>query len=175
MTLESGVLAPHFTLLGIDGREYGLPRDQRDRPLLIAFFRVKCATCDLAYPYLNKLRDTYLYGWQMWSVCQDEADKAREYAERFNLSHPVLLDVAGLEVSKLYDPPSTPSLYLVAPDGRIEVTSEGFAKEDVNDIARRIAGYVGTAPVEIATEDDGNPALKPGCMARQRFPQRPPR
>jgi peroxiredoxin len=175
VTLETGVLAPHFTLLGLDGREYGLPRGQDNQPLLLAFFRVKCATCDLAYPYLNKLRDTYPDGWQLWSVCQDEPDRASDYAERFAIKHPVLLDAAGLAVSKLYDPPSTPSLYLVAPNGRIEFTSEGFAKEDLNTIARRIAEYVGSVIVEIASEADGHPAMKPGCMARQRLPQRPAR
>ncbi|HUF53590.1 MAG TPA: TlpA disulfide reductase family protein [Dehalococcoidia bacterium] len=175
MTLDHGILAPHFTLLGLDGREYAIPRDQRSQPLLIAFFRVKCATCDVAYPYLNKLRETYPEGWQLWSVCQDEPARAAEYAERFAISHPVLLDATGLAVSKLYDPASTPTLYLVAPNGRLDMSSEGFAKEDLNAIARRIAEYVGSVPVEIASEVDGNPAMKPGCMARQRFPQRPAR
>jgi peroxiredoxin len=175
MTLETGVMAPHFDLLGLDGREYALPRDLGDEPLLLAFFRVKCATCDLAYPYINKLRATYPEGWKLWSVCQDEPERAAEYRERFGLEHPVLLDASGLVVSKLYDPPSTPSLYLIAPNGRIDVASEGFAKEDINAIGRRIAEYVGSVVVEIASEVDGNPAMKPGCMARQRFPQRPSR
>ncbi len=172
MDLEPGALAPHFTLLGIDGREYALPGDRGDDPLLLAFFRVKCATCDVAYPYINRLKDAYPEGWRLWSICQDDPQRAAEYAARFSLAHPVLLDAPELEASRLYAPPSTPALYLVGRDGRIEMTSEGFAKEDLNEISRRIAGLVGADAAEIAPAEDGNPALKPGCMARQRMPRR---
>jgi hypothetical protein len=116
------------------------------------------------------LREAYPAGWQLWSVCQDEPERAAAYRERFHLAHPVLLDAAGLAVSLLYDPPSTPSLYLVGVDGRIEYTSEGFAKDDLNELSRRIAAAVGVEAVEVAPTDDGAPAMKPGCMARQRFP-----
>ncbi len=172
MDLEPGALAPHFTLLSLDGREYSLPGDRDGEPLLLAFFRARCATCDVAYPYINRLKEAYPDGWQLWSVCQDDPDRAKDYAGRFALNHPVLLDGAELEVSRLYDPPSTPALYLVDRDGRVELTSEGFAKEDLNEIGRRIAGLVSAEAVEVAPADDGNPALKPGCMARQRMPRR---
>ena len=172
MNLEPGALAPHFTLLGLDGKEYSLPNDRGDEPLLLAFFRVKCATCDVAYPYINRLKEAFPDGWQLWSVCQDDAERAAEYAGRFVLDHPVLLDGAELEVSRLYDPPSTPALYLIGRDGRIECTSEGFAKDDLNEIGRRIADLTGGEAAEVAPSDDGNPALKPGCMARQRMPSR---
>ena len=172
MDLEIGALAPHFTLLGLDGREYSLPRDRGDDALVIAFFRVSCVTCDVAYPYINRLRETYADGWQLWSVCQDEPGRAQEYAKRLALNHPVLLDAAALEVSYLYDPPSTPALYLVGRDGRLEYTTEGFAKEDLNELSRRIAEIAGAQAVEIAPKDDGAPALKPGCLARQKLPRR---
>jgi peroxiredoxin len=172
MDLEIGALAPHFTLLGLDGREYSLPGDRGGDALLLAFFRVNCATCDVAYPYINRLRKTYADGWQLWSVCQDETARAAEYARRFSLDHPVLLDAAALEVSYLYDPPSTPSLYLVGRDGRIAYITEGFAKDDLNELSRRLAEIAGAQAVEIAPPDDGAPALKPGCLARQKLPRR---
>ena len=127
-----------------------------------------------AHPDNNRLKDTDSVGWQLWSVCQDDPRRAASYAEKFALAHPVLLDGAELEVSRLYDPPSTPALYLIGGDGRIEFTSEGFAKDDLNEIGRRIADLAGSKAVDIAVADDGNPALKPGCMARQRMPRRRP-
>ncbi|MEX0682693.1 MAG: TlpA disulfide reductase family protein [Dehalococcoidia bacterium] len=170
MQIDSGQLAPHFTLLGLDGQEYSLPRDLNAEPLVVVFLRVKCATCDVAFPYFNRLRETCAEGWQMWAVCQDEPAAAAAYRDRFGITYPVLLDAEGLDVSKLYDPPSTPTFYLVGPDGRIEYSSEGFAKEDINELSVRIAAYLGVEPVQVAPADDGNPAMKPGCMARQRFP-----
>jgi len=170
--LETGALASHFTLLGLDGRDYSLPGDLSGQPAVLAFFRVKCDTCDLAFPYVNRLREAYPDGWTLWAISQDDVERTAEYAGRFGLSYPVLNDSAGLEVSRLYDPPSTPTLFLVGTDGRIEYTSTGFAKADLNELSRRIAAHVGATAVEVAGEGDGEPAMKPGCMARQLFPVR---
>jgi peroxiredoxin len=174
-TIETGALAPHFTLLGLDGSEYSLPGDTQGKPTLLVFFRASCSTCDLAYPYVNRLREAYPGGRNLWSIAQDETPRTREYSERFGLAHPVLIDAPALDVSILYDPPSTPSFFLVDASGRIDFYLEGFDKVDLNEISRRIAVAVGAEPVEIAPEDDGNPPMKPGCMARQQMPIRRPR
>jgi len=170
--IPSGALAPHFTLLGLDGREYTLPGGLEAEPMLIVFFRVSCNTCDLAFPYINRLQKQYPAGWKLWAVSQDDPKRTDDYREKFAIEAPVLLDAPALHVSELYDPPSTPALFLVTPDGRVDFTLEGFDKADLNEISRRIAAFVGAAPVEIAAEDDGNPAMRPGCMARHLMPRR---
>jgi len=62
--LETGALAPHFTLLGVDGKEYSLPKDAGGEPTLLVFFKTTCGTCDTAFPYVNRLRETYPEGWR---------------------------------------------------------------------------------------------------------------
>lgn len=173
--IEAGALAPHFTLLGLDGREYSLPRDSGSTPTLIVFLRVSCNTCDLAFPYVNRLRETYPEGWNLWAISQDETPKTQAYADRFALTYPVLIDAPALDASLLYDPPSTPAFFLIGQAGRVDFTLEGFDKVDLNEISRRIAVMIGDDPVEIASADDGNPPMKPGCMARQLMPVRRPR
>lgn len=170
--LQSGAIASHFALLGLDGREYTLPGDLESQPAVIVFFRTGCPTCDIAFPYINQLREAYPEGWRLWAVSQDAPEKAGPYAEKYGLTYPVLIDAPALMVSRAYDPPSTPTLYLVGADGRVEYTSEGFAKDDLNELSRRIAAHLGAAPIEIAPADDGVPAMKPGCMARHLFPAR---
>jgi peroxiredoxin len=170
--IATGALAPHFTLLGLDGRDYSLPGDQAGQPLLLVFFRVSCNTCDVAFPYINRLRREYPDGWQLWAISQDDPQRTAAYRDRFDITAPVLIDAPALVVSLLYDPPSTPSFFLVGPNGRVDFTLEGFDKTDLNEISRRIAAYVGASPVEIAPADDGNPAMKPGCMARHLMPRR---
>jgi peroxiredoxin len=171
-SLQPGELASHFTLLGLDGREYSIPGDTAGQPLLLAFFRAGCPTCDVAFPYINRLRNAYPDGWRLWAVSQDDPARAARYASEHELDYPVLIDAPALDASILYDPPSTPTLYLIDFSGHVQYVSEGFAKTDMNELSALIASTLGAAPVEIAADGDGKPAMKPGCMARQRMPRR---
>jgi peroxiredoxin len=160
--LEVGALASHFTLLGLDGREYSVPGSLEGRPAVLVFCKTSCATCDLALPYFSRLREAYSDGWEIWAISQDPPDRSADYAKRLGLTYPVLLDAPEFVASRLYDPPATPTVFLVGRDGRVDYTTHGFAKDDINEIAARIAGYMAAAPVVIAPENDGNPAFKPG-------------
>lgn len=162
MTLESGAIVPPFTLVGIDGERYSYPRDAAGQPSLLVFFKTTCETCDMTFPYLNRLRETYPRGWALWSIAQDATQAAAEYAARHGITYPVLIDAPSYAVSRVYDPPATPTLFLVAPDGRIVYTTHGFAKDDINHLARLVAAYVGEDCVTVAPEDDGRPAFRPG-------------
>ena len=162
MILATGALASHFTLLGTDGLEHNVPRDLGGKPAVLVFFKTTCATCDLAFPYLNRLRAAYPDGWHLWAISQDPMDRTLPYAARAGIDYPVLIDASAYYASKLYDPPATPTVFVIGPDGRVEFSTYGFSKEDVNEIAGRIAGYVGAEPQVIAPPDDGRPAFKPG-------------
>ncbi len=160
--LESGALAPHFTLLGIDGREYTLPNTVQGEPALLVFFKSTCATCDLAFPYINRLREAYPDTWHLWAIAQDQPEAAAEYAERHGLNYPVLIDAPTYTVSRLYDPAATPTLFLVNGKGRVTYTTYGFSKDDFNRASRLIASLINAEPVVIASPNDGQPAFKPG-------------
>jgi peroxiredoxin len=170
--IEAGSAAPFFTLPSLDGGEFSLPGDVGGLPVLLAFFRVSCDTCDVAFPYINRLGQAYPDGCHIWAISQDTAERAAAYRDRLPITAPVLIDDPALTVSRAYDPPSTPTLLLISPDGRVEYVSEGFAKADLNEISARLAARLGVAAVEVAPADDGNPAMKPGCMARHLFPPR---
>jgi peroxiredoxin len=172
VTIDVGASAPPFTLPALDGGSLSLPGDAGRLPLLLAFFRVSCDTCDVAFPYINRLREAYPAGWRLWAVSQDTAERASVYRDRLAITCPVLIDDPALAVSRAYDPPSTPTLVLIAPDGSVEYVSEGFAKDDLNEISARLAARLGLVAVEVAPAGDGNPAMKPGCMARHLFPPR---
>ena len=160
--LETGALAPHFTLLGIDGKEYRLPNTVEGQPSLLVFFKTTCATCDLTFPYINRLSDTYPQGWHLWAIAQDPPAVAAEYATKHGISYPVLIDAPDYDVSRLYDPAATPTLFLNDGRGRTIYSTHGFAKDDLNEISRRLAQLLDTEPVIIAQADDGQPAFKPG-------------
>ena len=160
--LETGALAPHFTLLAIDGKEYQLLNSAQGQPSLLVFFKTSCATCDLAFPYINRLRETYPTGWQLWAIAQDPPAVAAEYASKHGISYPVLIDAPDYDVSRLYDPAATPTLFLNDARGRTIYTTYGFAKDDLNELSQLLAEMLNVEPVIIAQADDGKPAFKPG-------------
>ena len=163
MTLEVGALASHFALLGIDGREYSVPQSSDGRPAVLVFFKTTCATCDLAFPYINRLPEAYpSNGWHLWAISQDPPDRSVEYAASLGISYPVLLDAPAFAVSRLYDPPATPTLFLVDGRGRGAYTTHGFSKEDLNELSRLLAMEIGAEPAVIAPPGDGRPDFKPG-------------
>ncbi len=162
MILEIGALALPFALLGIDGCEYRLPKDLSHKPALLVFFKTTCGTCDLAFPYINRLREAYPDGWQLWAIAQDPLPRAREYASARAIAYPVLVDVPGYAASKLYDPPATPTLFLIDASGRVAYTSHGFSKDDLNEVSRLLAERLGVESQIVAPADDGQPAFRPG-------------
>jgi len=159
---EAGTRAAPFTLPGIDGRHYSLPQDSQDCPTLLVFFKSTCGTCDLAFPYINRLKDTYPEGWRLWAIAQDPPETAREYARRHGIGYPVLVDAPAYQVSKAYDPPATPALVLIDAAGAVAYATHGFAKDDLNELSRRIAAYTGAEARIVAPPDDGNPSFRPG-------------
>ncbi len=163
VTIEVGARAPDFSLKGTDGRTYALAEALALGPLLLAFFKTTCGTCDLAFPYINRFAEAYpAGGWSLWAVAQDPPEAAGSYAASHRMTYPVLPDVDGYPVSRAYDPPATPTLFLVDRRGRVAYTTYGFSKDDLNELSRLLAMEIGAEPAVIAPAGDGNPDFKPG-------------
>ena len=157
--LRRGDRAPPFELPDLEGRLHALDGG----PALVVFWKSTCATCHIAFPYLERLAHAYPGdGWRLLTVSQDSPAVSREFARALGLTLPVLIEGEGWPVSKQYDPEATPTLFLIGPDGTIELSSIGFDKAELNEIARRLAQRLGVGPQVIAEQDDGNPFFKPG-------------
>lgn len=163
MTIEVGTRAPDFTLRGIDGHTYALSNALKRGPVVLVFFKTTCGTCDLAVPYINRLRDAHPGdGWSLWALAQDPPAEASRYASTFGMAYPVLPDFDGYAVSKAYDPPATPTLFLIDRSGDVVQETAGFSKTDLNSLAAALAERLAAEPAVIAPAGDGNPDLKPG-------------
>lgn len=161
--LEVGERAPAFRLSDLDGREHALDQALASGPALLVFWKSDCATCDLIFPYLGNLAEAYGQdGWRLWAVSQDDVEAARAFAQKHRTRFDVLVDGEGWPVSRAFDPDATPTLFLVGADGVIEQTSVGFSKADLNEVSRRLAESLETAPVDVAPADDGGPDFRPG-------------
>jgi peroxiredoxin len=161
--VAAGDPAPPFELTDLGGTRHSLSEALASGPALVVFWKPDCATCHLAFPYLQRLLEAYPQpGWTLFGVSQDSAERSAPFAKRYGLSFPVLIDRDGWVASRRYDPEATPTLYLVSRGSRVLLTSVGFSKEDVNEISGQIAGALDVAPVLVARDDDGKPPFKPG-------------
>ena len=161
--LDVGERAPAFELPDLEGRRHRLADEPQQGPTLAVFWKPACGTCDLIFPYLQRLTEAYdASRWQLLAVSQDGPDESAEFVRRLGLTIPVLVEGEGWPVSKQYDPEATPTLFLIGPDGTIEMTSVGFSKEELNEISRRLAEHLGETPQVIAQENDGKPPFRPG-------------
>ena len=164
--LAPGDPAPDFSLARLDGTDWHLEGETTDGPLLLVFIETDWPTCRLTVPYLKRLSEALgSHGHRVVVVSQDGGPETRELVEAYDVRFPVLLDV-DLDVSRTYDPPSVPALFLVSPGGQIEFCEVGFHKDDLNSVAEKMLASLRLAARTVAAPDDGAPLMKPGCTSR---------
>jgi peroxiredoxin len=147
MMLEAGANAPFFAL--------GEIADILSRgPTLIVLYKISCPVCQLAMPYLERIAGGSL---QVIAISQDDEQGTHRFRETFHLTMPTLLDraEAGYPVSNAFGISHVPSLFLVEPDGKISLASQGFVKRDFEAIGQR----AGIAPFR---PEDSVPESKAG-------------
>ena len=124
-------------------------------PVLLAFFKITCPTCQLLFPYLQRLRDRG--GPRVVGVSQDDAEGTAEFNAAFGVRLETVSDPkdGGYAVSNAYGLEYVPALFLVEPDGRISWKSESFSKPDLESLAARWG-------VAMFDASDRVPIYKPG-------------
>jgi len=136
--LAPGKKAPALFLNTIDGQRMGLEAALRSGPVLIAFFKVSCPTCQFTFPFLQRIFEAYKKGpISIWGISQNDREDTVDFCQQFGVTFPVLLDDARYTVSNAYNITNVPTLFLIRTDGTIELTSVGFAKSDVETIAQK--------------------------------------
>ncbi len=159
--LSVGQKVSPFSLTGIDGRAYTLNHNGA-RLTLAVFFKTTCPTCQLTWPYLDKLHRTYRgAGLAVWGITQDARDVSSAFASKNGSSFPILVDSDG-RVSRAFDPDFVPTLLLIGIQDEIIDSVVAFNKAGLNHLSQMIAARLGVPAAMIAPRDDGNPAFQPG-------------
>ena len=162
-TLSAGQSAPSFELATTTGRPLSLAEGLAKGPVLLAFFKVSCPTCQFTFPFLERIYQQLSgKGVQVWGVVQDKAPDAARFAATYKVTFPILVDDAPYSVSRQYGLSYVPTLFLVDPDGRISIASEGFAKADVLAIQRSLAESLSATPPTLFLPAEKIPEYKPG-------------
>ena len=153
--LSSGAQAPDIQLPDLNGHGWSLAEALKNGPVLLAFFKVACPTCQMTLPFLQRLADASPATLLM-AVSQDDAAATREFHETFGIALPTLIDTARTyPASNAYQIRSVPSLFLVEQTGEISLAVEGFNKAQLEKLGARFGG----SPFR---ETDRVPPLRPG-------------
>jgi peroxiredoxin len=154
--LEPGVPAPDIDLPDLDGAAWSLRDALRHGPVVLAFFKISCPTCQMTFPFLQRLADSPNGGPQLIAISQDNAADSREFQQRFGVSMRTLIDASPrYSASNAYRITSVPSIFTIETDGTIAFAMDGFNKTGLEMLGQlfRITPF---------RESDRVPALRPG-------------
>lgn len=149
--LPAGSKAPGFRLPALDGSQLALADALRRGPVVAAFFKITCPTCQYAFPFLERLHRALPAGKvSVLGISQDPPESTAAFLREYGITFPVLLDdVRTYPVSNSYGLTHVPSVFLISPEGRIELLSEGWSRAEFDDLHRRVAGAAGAPPAAL--------------------------
>ncbi|HEY6290470.1 MAG TPA: TlpA disulfide reductase family protein [Terriglobia bacterium] len=162
-TVKTGDKAPALSLRDMEGQAHSLDKALAKGPVLLAFFKAECPTCQYAFPFIERLHRQFAsQGVSVWGVSQDSERESREFAAEFGVSFPTLIDAKPYEVSNRYGVACTPTLFLVGRDGKVELEGEGFSKQDLLAVQKKLAGEISVRPDDLFLPGERVPEYKPG-------------
>ena len=155
-TLSAGVRAPGFTLSTVQGKPVTLDEALQKGPVVLAFFKVSCPVCQYAFPFLERVyRANQGANVTVLGISQDNQGDTKEFMREYGVTFPVALDdPKKYPVSNAYGLTNVPTLFYIAPDGGIEVSSVGWSKVDVEAINQKLAEHRQQAPAPLWRKDE---------------------
>jgi len=141
VTLTAGKTAPDFSRPALDGKTFALKTALANGPVVLAFFKVSCPTCQYAFPFYERWFESYKNrGVTLVGVSQNDARDTAAFVKEFGVTFPILLDeTRNYPVSNSYGLTNVPTVFWIAQDGEIEVVSIGWVKSEFEAINRKFA------------------------------------
>lgn len=161
--IEAGHNAPGFSLKALDGREYSLEKLLEQGPAVVAFFKISCPVCQFTFPFLQRLHERFAGGdATVLGVSQDDASVTKQFNREYGVTFPILLDAEGYSASNAYGLTNVPTIFLIAPDGKVNVSCIGFSKGDLEKIADELSQHKKMQAAPLFRKDEAVPDYKPG-------------
>jgi len=130
---------------------------------LLAFFKVGCPTCQYALPFIERLHRQFDdNSAAVWGISQDDEAASQRFATEYGVTFPILIDRKPYDVSNDYGIGYTPTVFLIAQDGTVKLTGDGFSKQDLLQAQQWLAQSFSTNPGELFSPDERVPEFKPG-------------
>lgn len=149
--LTVGTKAPEFELKTMDGKPFVLRDELARGPVVLAFFKVSCPTCQYAFPFLERLERAYGHkGVQIVGLSQNDSGQTAAFAKEFGITFPLLLDNPdSYPISNAYGLTNVPTVFWIAQDGDIELSSVGWIKADFEALSHKMAESLNAVPAAL--------------------------
>ena len=132
-----GNVAPGYSLKALDGKEYSLSSSMARGPVVLAFFKISCPVCQFTFPFLERLYKRYAAtDVTILGISQDDTAATMKFNAQHGVTFPVLLDVPDFHVSNAYGLTNVPTIFLIDPAGKVQVSAIGFDKLALEAIAK---------------------------------------
>jgi len=141
--LNAGTRAPGFTLSTAQGKQFSLDEALKKGPVVLAFFKISCPVCQYAFPFIERVYRANQGGdVTVLGISQDNARDTKDFLREYGVTFAVALDdPAKYLVSNAYGLTNVPTLFYIAPDGEVEISSVGWSKADVEAINQKLSEH----------------------------------
>ena len=163
-TLAAGTAAPDFTLPAMDGKQFSLREALTRGPVILAFFKVSCPVCQFALPFIERIYKAHGDGnATIAGVSQNDRKETTAFVKEYGLTFPMLLDdTKTYPVSNAYGLTNVPTVFWIAQDGSIEISSVGWLRSDIDEINLRAAQTTDATLVPVFRSDEDVPDFRAG-------------
>jgi peroxiredoxin len=153
--LSPGDLAPAFRLPRLEGGEVALGELLAKGSVLLVFYKVTCPVCQMAMPFLERLRSSG--SLPTYAISQNDAEDTREFNTEYGITLPTLLDPEerGFPASNAYGISHVPTVYLVGADLIIVNVIESWNRQELEKVASSVG-------VQLILPTDNVPAFRAG-------------
>jgi peroxiredoxin len=162
--LTAGTSAPDFKLQTMDGKQFSL-RDALTRgPVVAAFFKVSCPVCQYTFPFLERIHEAH--GGKnvtIVGVSQNDKKETAGFVKQYGLTFTILLDdTNSYPVSNAYGLTNVPTVFWIAQDGEIEISSVGWDRKEIEEINWKAAKINGEGPKPVFRAEEDVPDFRAG-------------
>jgi peroxiredoxin len=162
--LNPGSVAPDFALPQMGGGGFRLKEALSRGPVVVVFFKISCPTCQYALPFLERIHQAYAgQKVAMVGVSQNDTKDTALFQETFGITFPVLLDDAvTYPVSNAYGLTHVPTVFWIAQQGDIQISSVGWDRGDIAQINAKVAEADHGKVVPVFHSAENVPAFRAG-------------
>jgi peroxiredoxin len=148
--------APDLALSTVAGKRFVLSEALSRGPVVLAFFKVSCPTCQYAFPYLNRIYRAHKpEPLTFVGISQNDLKDTEAFINQYGITFPVLLeDTKRYKVSNAYGLTNVPTVFLISRDQEVEMTIVGWLRSEVEELNLRLS--------MMAPDQQTVPIFKPG-------------